>query len=293
MVLFKDLNKSSKDLLIKDFPHETPWDLEYKYKGDNINLTNTANVSIAGGLDASTLVKYTQCNVTSEIKVTSGGGAVWDLKQVDTFIEGLSLGSRFERKSNKAMNDSLELSAEYVKDLIHSKLTISPLSPYFNISTCLSQGKLGQCKLAAEISGGADLASVRYSLGASYTQKCLSNTWTFTVKTMPTSDAVFGKVIANIYGNTLKYKTPREIGAEISYSLLDGKSFISFGGLWHLNNSLDTFVKAKVSQDARVALSLTHKFSDAMSATLGTQIDGKNPSNPEALKYGIKLNLSA
>lgn len=108
----------------------------------------------------------------------------------------------------------------------------------------------------------------------------------------PHGDAIFGRLIGHVHGKTMETK-PTELAAEVDYNVLDGRTNIQFGGLWYLNDQRDTFFKAKLSQNARMSVALTHKVCDYVSATIGSQIDVTKPSNPDAVKHGLKLEICA
>ncbi|ETW33141.1 hypothetical protein PFTANZ_06141, partial [Plasmodium falciparum Tanzania (2000708)] len=55
----------------------------------------------------------------------------------------------------------------------------------------------------------------------------------------------------------------------------------------------NTFVKTKISNDTKVALSLTHKYNEFVTITLGSQVDISKMSLPDNTKFGMKLYLKS
>lgn len=93
MVLFKDINEDTTNLLTKDFPHEKPYEFEYKNKNKSISFTNNAvyNV-ITRSVDTSTTIKYLNCNnITTEFKLNGGGFTSFDIKYAIPLTEKLKI----------------------------------------------------------------------------------------------------------------------------------------------------------------------------------------------------------
>lgn len=86
-----------------------------------------------------------------------------------------------------------------------------------------------------------------------------------------------GKLTSNIHAKANK-PGASEYGAEINHTLADSKTNVSFVGMWYLDQASNmggtsnTFFKAKMSQDAHLAASLTHKFNESFTATFGAQV---------------------
>ncbi|PFH37740.1 eukaryotic porin protein [Besnoitia besnoiti] len=290
MVLFRDLNKASADLLTKGYPHEKAWDLEYKYKSKNPEIVNTASVSPGGAFDASSKLKYCVSDVTTEVKMMATGKSTIDVKYAAPKMKGLTLGAKFDRRGEKTSKDSLDISAEYKLPTFHSFFSVNPISSSFSLGNVVEYNAL---RVGSEVSGKLDASAMKYALGASYTGAASkAGVFTVSVKTAPHGDAVFGRMIGNVHGKTMDNKST-ELAAEVDYNIVDGRTNIQFGGLWYLNDQKDTYLKAKLSQNARMSVALTHRVCDYVSATIGSQIDVTKPSNPDAVKHGLKLEISA
>ncbi|KYK70678.1 eukaryotic porin protein [Toxoplasma gondii TgCatPRC2] len=290
MVLFKDLNKSCADLLTKGYPHEKAWDLEYKYKSKNPEIVNTASVSPAGAFDASSKLKYCVSDVTTEVKMMAMGKSTIDVKYAAPKLKGLTLGAKFDRRGDKTSKDSLDIVAEYKLPTIHSFFSVNPLASSFNFGNVVEYTAF---RIGSEVSGKFDASAMKYAVGASYTGVASkAGEFTLSLKTAPSGDAMFGRMIGSVHGKTTDNKSA-ELAAEVDCNLLDGRTNIQFGGLWYLNDKKDTFLKAKLTQNARVSVALTHKVCDYVSATIGSQIDVSKPSNPDAVKHGLKLEICA
>ncbi|EAK88890.1 hypothetical protein [Cryptosporidium parvum Iowa II] len=66
---------------------------------------------------------------------------------------------------------------------------------------------------------------------------------------------------------------------------------ISFGSM--TNNMKSTDLRFKVMNNLKMAYSLTHNFTKNISATFGAQIDPRKLNDPDSVKYGFILDMSA
>jgi len=301
MVLFKDLNKSSVDGLTKDFPHDKPWDVEFKHSSKNPQFTQNACVSAAGGFDSSSTLKYFVKDSTVEAKLANNGGGHVDFKLgLDQYVKGLTFGTRAERRAGKAAADVLSFSSEYKAPSLHGKFQVEPFSASWAANAVASYKKMdvGNFQVGGEASGALDVSSLKYAVGAAFVGETKTGDcqWTLSVKTAPQEGATFGKLFGNIHVATLKplnSSGPAELSAEVQHSLIDQKTAISFGGLWYTDASKNSYVKAKLNQDAKLDFSVTQKLSELVTATLGTQMDSLKGAHPDILKYGLKLKVTA
>eukprot|EP00921_Rhytidocystis_pertsovi_P001006 GHVQ01001707.1.p1 GENE.GHVQ01001707.1~~GHVQ01001707.1.p1 ORF type:complete len:304 (+),score=55.33 GHVQ01001707.1:167-1078(+) len=303
MVLFKDIAKKSSDFLTRDFPHDKPWDVETKCRKGNPQFINCATATAAGGVDATSSIKYAKKPITSEIKVTSGGGALVDVScSVSKYVEGLSLGTRWERKNTtKASVDSGDISCEYEKGRLHSRAVFNPLFTTFNASsvvtckafnnTTTGGGKGDLVSMGGELNGGVDLSSVKYTVGAAYSQRAASQSqWSLVLRTYGDMTRGLDRVVCNIHTKT-DVPAVSEMGVEVKHTLADSKTNMQFGAAWDLNPT--TSVKARIGNDAQLAVALSTKFSEELTGVLGVQMDTTKLSNPDSLKYGLKLYCKA
>lgn len=304
MVLFKDLTKLSTDLLEKDFPHEKALEVEHRYRGKNPQFTNSASVSPGGVTDASSTVKHQSGDVTAELKVTASGSSTVDLRYEGPHVKGLALGTRFERKNGKAMTDSVEMTSEYRRsEQFHGKLLFQPMTRFYRACAVLGYMGSGTCRVGAELSGkGLELSALKYAVAGTYSRNDPTGHWLFALKTAPHGDKALGKIICNVYGRSngvsgspsMPPRLPTELAAEAQHSLVDGKTVLAFGGRWYIGTeNRDTQLKAKCTHDAKVSVVLSHRFSENLTAALGTQVDAMNFKEGESLRYGLKLNVTA
>ncbi|KAK9173794.1 hypothetical protein CmeUKMEL1_18110 [Cryptosporidium meleagridis] len=77
---------------------------------------------------------------------------------------------------------------------------------------------------------------------------------------------------------------------KVQYTL-GGK--ISFGSMSDSNNMKSTDLRFKVMNNLKMAYSLTHNFTSNISATFGAQIDPRKLNDPDSVKYGFILDMSA
>lgn len=291
MVLYKDLGKPANDLLKKGFPHEKPWELEYKYKSKNPQITNTAGVSALGGFDATSTLVYTSGDATAEVKVLSSGKSYVDLSYRVPQIPSLILSSRFDRKAEKATGDAFDFSAEYVTPTFHTILTTNPALRTFSTSGSFGYDRF---RFGGEVSGKLDASNVTYALGAAYTAPLhgVKGGWNAAVKTAPCGNLAFGKVIGTVHAVSFEGRGA-EVAAEVEYNVRDSKSNITFGGLWALDDEKETTIKSKINHQGILAVSVTHRLCSSLHATLGTQLDVSKPQNSDNVKYGVKLDISS
>eukprot|EP00922_Rhytidocystis_sp_ex-Travisia-forbesii_P023198 GHVS01034064.1.p1 GENE.GHVS01034064.1~~GHVS01034064.1.p1 ORF type:complete len:302 (-),score=43.76 GHVS01034064.1:475-1380(-) len=301
MVLFKDFVKESSDLLNRDFPYDKPWDVEVKHKGGNAQFTNCASISAGPCLDAASTIKYTAQGVNTEIRVTPNGGALCDVNcSLSKYVEGLSLGSRLERKSGgkSVPSDSVDLSCEYESSRVHTRTQFNPIASTFVSSACITCNAPDNVRVGGEVSGGRDMSALKYSVGTSYTKRIESDKlWTVALRSTGDLDRGVDKVLCNVHSstgsNSKAHVGPTEMAMEVKHSVRDAKTGLTFGGLWHLNEDKKTSVKAKIAQDASLGLAVSHAFTPAVTGVLGMQVDTMKMSSAESVKYGVKIYCKA
>ncbi|CDJ57278.1 porin, putative [Eimeria maxima] len=287
MVLFKDIGKPASDLLKKGFPHEKPWELEYKYKSKNPQIINTAGITGMSAFEASSALVYSAGDATAELKVFSAGRSYVDLSYKVPQLPNLILSSKYERKGDKSGLDVFDFSTEYVAPRFHSILNVNPVMRTFVSSGTFSYDRF---RFGGEVSGKLDAGGMKYAVGASYTGQTPGNkggSWMAAVKTL-----MFGKIIGSVNGKSLDGRGA-ELAAEIEYNIPENKSHITFGGLWYMNDEKDTAIKSKISQNGLLAVAVTHKLCNYLHATVGTQLDVSKGQNADGVKYGVKIDVIA
>ncbi|CDI79794.1 porin, putative [Eimeria acervulina] len=292
MVLFKDIGKPASDLLKKGFPHEKPWELEYKYKSKNPQIINTAGVSSSNIFEASSALIYTAGDATAEVKVLSAGRSYVDLSYKVPQLPNLILSSKYERKGDKGGADVFDFSTEYVAPRFHSIFNVNPVLRTFVSSGTFTYDRF---RFGGEVSGKLDCAGMKYALGASYTAPTpglKGGSWVAAVKTAPAGGMMLGKIIGSLNGKSLDGRGA-ELAAEVEYSIPENKTNITFGGLWYMNDEKDTAIKSKISQHGTLAVAVTHKLCSYLHATVGTQLDVSKGQNAENVKYGVKIDVIA
>lgn len=292
MVLFKDIGKPASDLLKKGFPHDKPWDLEYKYKSKNPQIVNTAGVNAVGGFDASSTLIYTTGDATAEVKVVSAGRSYVDLSYKIPQLPSLIISTKYERLGDKAAADTFDFSTEYIAPRFHSLFNVNPVLKTFMSSGTFSYDRF---RFGGEVSGKLDASGIKYAVGASYTAPTTATKggyWMAAIKTAPAGSMMFGKIIANMNGKSLEGRGA-ELAAEIEYNIPDNKSNITFGGMWYMNDEKDTVLKSKISQNGLLAVAVTHKLCTYLHATVGTQLDVSKAQNADNVKYGVKIDVSS
>ncbi|KAF8819696.1 eukaryotic porin protein, partial [Cardiosporidium cionae] len=278
------------DLLKKDFPLDKAWEVEHRYKGVNPQITCNASVTATKELDKSATLKYSLDRYFWELKLNTTTPSSCEVKYSLPQVKGLTLSSRYEF-AGKALKESLEMGSEFNVDRFHGKFQINPMTGLYNLSGVASPCQ-GNYFIGGEARGSVDFSTFNYSIGASYINKSPRAEWAASIVTAPQGKTNLAVVKCHLRGKTVAFKQPTHLFAEIQRNIIEGKSSLTFGGLWYLNDVSDTFIKAKVSHEAKVAVALSHKFSESLSATVGTEVDTtKNGS--DSIKYGIRLSTSA
>eukprot|EP00922_Rhytidocystis_sp_ex-Travisia-forbesii_P040525 GHVS01060398.1.p1 GENE.GHVS01060398.1~~GHVS01060398.1.p1 ORF type:complete len:304 (-),score=52.09 GHVS01060398.1:442-1353(-) len=303
MVLFKDLTKESSDLLTRDFPYDKAWDVEVKYKGGNAQFINCASATAAASVDAASTIKFNSHGVNTEVKVTPNGGALCDIGcSLSKYVDGLTLGSRFERKSSgkSVPSDIVDLSCEYETPRVHTRTQFNPLAATFLSSACITCNSPDNVRVGGEVSGGVDMSALKYAVGTSYTKMITTDKlWTVGLKSTGDLDGGLDKVICNVHtsssgGSSNKSVVgPAEVGVEVKHSARDGKTGLTFGGLWFLDEEKKTSVKAKIAHNASLGMAVSHAFTPAVTGVLGMQVDTLKMSSADSVKYGIKMYCKA
>lgn len=278
MVLFRDINKASSDVLTRDFVHGKPWEAEVKSASAPFTFTQVA--SAGEKLDANTSLRFGKGAFAAETKFFTNGASLFDLKYTKSDLPAgvLILNGRFDIKTDKKIP---ELSVDFAakNNTAHAKLAVNPLAKDF-VSSSLFAFK--NFKFGGEVSGNLDLSKFSGSLGLQYVQ----GNATCSLKTASEKSVVLGKVIGNVHvksGST-------ESAAEATYDVTTSKIGLAFGGKYVFDK--DSSVKAKLTDDAKVAVSFTHAFSPLLTATLGFQTDALDISKAGALKYGAKFSFN-
>lgn len=310
MVLFKDMNKASGDLLAKDFVHSRRWDVDFKHFAKNTSFIQNANINEVGTCDAQSTAKYSCETGFIEAKVGTSA-TVLEAQYNVPGVPGLTVGSKFDRSFQKmGVSDMVDLSSEYAtKNGTHCRLGVNPFLASWSASavTSIFQKEAGKVLVGGEIAGNADIRKLKYAIGASYVEASKDLSYIASIQATQHNGSHLGKITGNIYARSSKLGAS-EYSAEVSHILSSSKTSLAFGGLWFVDRldlpkqdrsgsnsyGYTTFIKAKMTHDSQISTSLTHKFSDLLTASIGAQIDlSKGLQSQESIRYGIKLNVQA
>lgn len=307
MVLFKDLNSSATDLLQRDFSHEKPWEVEFKHRAKNPVFTINSNLNDGSLVNATSTVKYTVPRGSLETRMGTAGTTA-DIQYRTPYINELTLGVRYDRKnetinsasSPKLSLDTAEVSAEYVHPGYgpHVRFGFNPLFGNWNLSstTGFVPAPNWMLRVGIESSGSTDWRQFQHSFGAALSQNTKQLTWTSGIKSVPSNGHLFGNIVGNVFARA-SVPGAAEYGAEITHSIQTARTQVAFAGLWYLDQPVgggksNMVLKMKMTHDAKIAAVLKHKFSDALTASLGAQVCAAGKS-PEATKCGVKIHLTA
>lgn len=285
----KLLNKPSLDLLKNDFAHVNKFELEHtsvsKYPLLKSGLTFSNNT-----YSVYTSFKNNIYNTQNEIKFDNNGINLLDIKYQPVFAKHVNVCGKYTRASGKS-KDAFEVYSEYNTDEMKAFASLNVLNFNFKLNNMYSYYKYPNLKIGGEIQGSMDVKNFQYSLGASYTNNHNDSFYIFSIRSSPLNHHFFGMLTCNLFLQNKKINN-NAVSVEINQNIFENKTNINVASIWHINNK-NTFVKTKISNDTKIALSLTHKYNDFLTVTLGSLVDMSKLSLPDNTKFGIKLYLKS
>lgn len=285
----KLLNKPSLDLLKNDFSHTNKFELEHT-SISKFPLLKSGLTFSNSTYNVYTSVKSNIYSTQNEIKFDNNGINLLDVKYQPNFVKNVNLCGKYSRISGKS-KDAFEVYSEYNTEEMKAFASVNVLNFYFKLINIYSHHKYPKIKIGGEIQGGMDVKNLQYSLGASYTNNHNDNFYIFSIRSSPLNHRLFGMLTCNLFLQNKKMNN-NAVSVEVNQKIFENKTNINIASIWHINNK-NTFVKTKISNDTKIALSLTHKYNDFLTVTLGSLIDVSKLSVPDNTKFGIKLYLKS
>ncbi|KAJ6508444.1 eukaryotic porin/Tom40 [Mycena sanguinolenta] len=272
---WKDLGKSSTDLLQKDYPFhgtalevktKTPSNVTFKVAGNR-----NAHGAIAGDIEAKMTNKQHGLTLTNTWTTTNVLKTQVELDNQIT--QGLKLDLTTSIAPSKGMNKSAVLNAVYKQSGFHSRASIDVLKgPTFTADTVLGRdGFLVGAEAAYNVTEGR---ISRYALAAGFNAPEYAVTLHALNDLKSFSASYYHRVSADV-----------EAGAKAVYDpkLTNGGVAIEVGTKTYLDAA--AFVKAKINNAGILALGYTQSLRPGLKASFGLAIDTQklnevDPSGP-------------
>lgn len=285
----KLLNKPSLDLLKNDFPHTNRFELEHtsisKYPLLKSGLTFSNNT-----YSVYTSFKNSIYSTQNEIKFDNNGINLLDIKYQPNFVKHANICGKYSRSSGKN-NSVFEIYSEYNAEDMKAYASVNVANFYFKLINLYSLPKYPNIKIGGEVQGSMDIKKFQYSLGATYTNHHNDNFYIFSIRSSPVDHHFLGTLTCNFFLQNRKMNN-NAMSVEVNQNVFENKTNMNIASIWNINNN-NTFVKAKISNDTKIALSLTHTYNDFLTVTLGSLIDMSKLSSPDNTRFGIKLYLKS
>ncbi|CAD2093278.1 voltage-dependent anion-selective channel protein, putative [Plasmodium vinckei] len=285
----KLLNKQSLDLIKNDFPHSNKFELEHIsvskqpfLKSGFTFSNNTYNIY--------TNFKNNVYNTKNELKFDNSGISLLDIKYEPNFIKNLNICGKYTKSSEKK-EDSFEVYGEYTSENMSVFSSINVRNFFFKYIHVGSHPKCPNFKFGGMVQGDLDYKNLQYSLGGAYTKNYFDKQYIFSIRSLPTNKCLYGTVALNLYYQNRNIND-NAVSIELLQNIPEKKATINVASIWYLNDK-NTAVKTKISNDTKVALSLTHKYNEFVTISVGSQVDITKMSLPDSSKFGVKLYLKS
>ncbi|CDO66788.1 voltage-dependent anion-selective channel protein, putative [Plasmodium reichenowi] len=285
----KLLNKPSLDLLKNDFPLSSKFELEHSSISKHPFLKSGFTFS-NNTYSIYTNFKNNIYNSKNEIKFDNSGISLLDIKYEPGFIKNLNLCGKYT-KTNGKEDDTFEVYSEYTTDDMNIFSSVNVRNFAFKYIHVSSHPKYRNFKFGGLLEGNMDINNLQYSFGGAYTKHHKDNLYIFSLRSIPSNKHFYGSLALNLFFQN-KSINDNAISVEVIQNIMEKKANINVASIWYLDNK-NTFVKTKISNDTKVALSLTHKYNEFVTITLGSQVDISKMSLPDNTKFGMKLYLKS
>lgn len=285
----KQLNKESIDLLANDFPHGNKFEVEHSSISKTPFLKSGLKVG-SNSYSVFTSFKNNIYNTDNEIKFDNNGISLWDIKYKPTFFKDkVNICGKYSVKKNGKQADAFEVYGGYDTPELSLHTSVNVLNFYFKFINLCSHRKLPNFKIGGQIEGDLDIRNFKYSIGASYNQKYQENSYILSIFSSPVNNRFFGSLTFNLFLKNRNINS-NAVSIEVSQNIVEKKTNINVASLWKIHED-GTYLKTKITNDTKVALSLTHKYNDLLTVTLGSQVDLSKLSQADNTKFGVKLSL--
>ncbi|GAW82915.1 voltage-dependent anion-selective channel protein [Plasmodium gonderi] len=285
----KLLNKPSLDLLKNDFPHANKFELEHTSVSKQPLLKSGFTFS-NNTYSVYTNFKNNIYNTKNELKFDNTGISLLDVKYQPNYVKNLNLCGKYT-KNNLKGDDSFEVYSEYTSDNMNIFSSVNVRNFFFKYVHVGSHPKYPEFKFGGLVQGNLDIKNLQYSFGGAYTNNKHDNQYIFSIRSIPSNKHVYGSVAVNLFFQN-KNINDNSVSIELIQNIIERKANINVASIWYLNNK-STAIKTKISNDTKVALSLTHKYNEFVTVSVGSQVDVTKMSLPDSTKFGVKLYLKS
>ncbi|KJP85798.1 hypothetical protein AK88_04557 [Plasmodium fragile] len=289
MDFMKLLNKPSIDLIKNDFPHVNKFELEHTsvskqpFLKSGFTFANNT-YSIYANL------KNSIYNTKNEIKFDATGISLLDVKYQPAYVKELNLCGKYTKGQGKE-EDTFEVYSEYTSDYMSVFSSVNVKKLYFKYMHVGSHPKFPEFKFGGLLQGKLEVKNLQYSFGGAYVKNNSDNQYILSLRSIPTNKHAYGSFALNFFFQN-KNLNDNAVSVELIQNIAEKKSTINVASIWYMNDK-NTAVKTKISNDTKVALSLTHKYNEFVSISLGSQVDITKMSLPDSTKVGVKLFLKS
>ncbi|UKK01102.1 hypothetical protein MACK_001915 [Theileria orientalis] len=282
----------SVDLFDKEFPHNNVWQVETSSKDPSLELTSDFLLNRSEELFGLVTLKNVFPNFSSEVNLNSTGVHHLDVTTKLPFFPDATVGTKYLFDTDKNHHHFF-VSSQVENKFMWSRFEMKPLDLEYNFFSLFKFGPQKRCLVGAEVSGHK-LGRVNVTLGSAYKREFGNHNFLLGLRLFGNKDDYLDRVVGNVHLTKDEGVKPVSMGVKLDHSMKQKKTTLSFGAQWFLTSLDDphtSFVKAKVDNDARVALSFSQKFNSLVSLLFGLDFNGKSPLHDPDVNYGVKLSL--
>jgi voltage-dependent anion channel protein 2 len=290
VVLFKDLGKSARDLLTKDYPYEESKVEVKSITASGLTFTSTGKRDSKGIVSAIIEGKHKVASyATVTDKVSSNGVLSGTLEFHDFGISGLKavVDGSTNRPDSTKDSQPLFSTAKTSFEFLHEHFTANGSFDFIKGPTLTASLVAGHAGISV---GGdteynvADKNLTRYSGILSIVR----DDFTITGEIRESIGKKEGQQLALSYYH--KIGRDIEVGGEFVRSRGTDSNVVTCGLSYVLDS--DTTAKAKVTSNGELALALKQRLSPDVTVTLGALLDTDHLDTKQGHKFGVSVALT-
>ncbi|SBS95337.1 hypothetical protein PMALA_046980 [Plasmodium malariae] len=264
----KLLNKPSLDLLKNDFPHANKFELEHTSVSKQPFLKSGFTFS-NNTYSIYTNFKNNVYNTKNELKFDNTGISLVDVKYEPGFVKNLNICGKYTKSSGKE-DDAFEVYSEYNADSMNVFSSVNVRNLFFKYIHVYAHPKYPNLKFGGQLQGNLDVKNLQCSLGGAYTKHFYDTQYIFSFRSIPSNKHLYGSFALNLFFQN-KNINDNAVSIELIQNIIERKANINIASIWYLSNK-NTAIKTKLSNDSKIALSLTHKYNEFVTVSLGSQV---------------------
>jgi len=276
-LLYVDLGKKATDLLTKDFPDKTKFELNTRAP-NGLQLQTTATRNNDGSIVGSVQPKYTFVKNSVTLSSTIDTHKVVKVEAtVENPIPGLkaTLGGQSDTESFKA-------DFEWK----HDRATVTTGLDFFS-----TKGNTLTASGVVHHEGFSLGASAEYFISDKQEVRKLDGVAAYTTPDLQVT--AFSRRKGDVLGGTYFQRVSAllGLGAEISFDLgkADGTPKLTFGGNYVLDAPTSTTVKGKFDTDGKLSLSYGQRLNSFSKFTIGSTVNTNNLGASGNHAVGVSL----